>query len=164
MALRKALPDLKLVAEDLGQISEDVYQLKNELGLPGMRILQFHLQNRADGLCDFATEPNCVAYTGTHDNNTLQGWLEEEVSPEQRNQLCGLCGQEPDAWSLIEYLYSRRAETVIVPVQDMLGLPSSCRMNTPGTPSGNWMWEMEKEDLTEVLANRLALLVEKYRR
>ena len=164
LALRKALPDLKLVAEDLGQISEDVYQLKNELGLPGMRILQFHLQNRADGLCDFATEPNCVAYTGTHDNNTLRGWLEEEVSPELCNQLRSLCGKEPDAWSLIEYLYSRQAETVIVPVQDMLGLPSSCRMNTPGTPSGNWMWKMEKDCLTKELANRLALLVEKNRR
>ena len=103
LALQKELPGLQLVAEDLGQITEDVYQLKNELGLPGMRILQFHLQNRADGLCDFATEPNCVAYTGTHDNNTLQGWLEEEVSPELRNQLRGLCGKEPDTWALCLY-------------------------------------------------------------
>lgn len=164
LALRKELPDLQLVAEDLGQITEDVYRLKNELGLPGMRILQFHLQNRADGLCDFATEPNCVAYTGTHDNNTLQGWLEEEVSPELRNQLRGLCGKEPDTWSLIEYLYSRRAETVIVPAQDLLGLPSSCRMNTPGTPSGNWMWNMEKDCLTGELADKLAKLTSKYGR
>ena len=164
LALRKEMPGLQLVAEDLGQISEDVYQLKNELGLPGMRILQFHLQNRADGVCDFATEPNCVAYTGTHDNNTLRGWLEEEVSPELRNQLLSLCGQEPDTWSLIEYLYSRQAETVIVPAQDMLGLPSSCRMNTPGTPSGNWMWKMEKNNLTKELANRLALLAQKHKR
>ena len=164
LALQKELPGLQLVAEDLGQITEDVYQLKNELGLPGMRILQFHLQNRADGLCDFATESNCVAYTGTHDNNTLQGWLEEEVSPELRNQLRGLCGKEPDTWALMEYLYSRRAETVVVPAQDMLGLPSSCRMNTPGTPSGNWTWKMEKGCLSEVLANRLAALVKQYRR
>ena len=164
LALRKELPDLQMVAEDLGQISEDVYQLKNELGLPGMRILQFHLQHRPDGITDFATEPNCVAYTGTHDNNTLRGWLEEEVSPELRNQLRSLCGKEPDTWSLIEYLYSRRAETVIVPLQDVLGLPSSCRMNTPGTPSGNWIWKMEQEGMTKELAKRLALLVEKYRR
>ena len=164
LALRKAMPGLQLVAEDLGQISEEVYQLKKDLGLPGMRILQFHLQNRADGVCDFATEPNCVAYTGTHDNNTLQGWLDEEVSPELRNQLRCLCGKEPDVWSLIEYLYSRQAETVIIPVQDMLGLPSSCRMNTPGVPSGNWMWKMEKDNLTKELANRLASLVKKYKR
>jgi len=164
LALRKELPDLQMVAEDLGQISEDVYQLKNELGLPGMRILQFHLQNRADGVCDFATEPNCVAYTGTHDNNTLRGWLEEEVSPELRNQLSSFCGKEPDVWSLIEYLYSRRAETVIVPAQDILGLPASCRMNTPGTPSDNWMWKMKKDGLTEELANRLAGLEKKYKR
>ena len=164
LALRKELPGLQLVAEDLGQITEDVYRLKDELGLPGMRILQFHLQNRADGLCDFATEPNCVAYTGTHDNNTLQGWLEEEVSPELRNQLRGLCGKEPDTWALIEYLYSRRAETVVVPAQDMLGLPSSCRMNTPGISSGNWMWKMEKGCLTRELANKLAMLASKYAR
>ena len=163
-ALRKEMPGLQLVAEDLGQISEEVYRLKKELGLPGMRILQFHLQNRADGLCDFATEPNCVAYTGTHDNNTLKGWLDEEVSPELRNQLRGLANKEPDTWSLIDYLYSRCAETVIVPAQDMLGLPSSCRMNTPGTPSGNWMWKMEKGCLTEELADRLALLAQKYKR
>ena len=164
LALRKELPDLQLVAEDLGQITEDVYRLKNELGLPGMRILQFHLQNRADGLCDFATEPNCVAYTGTHDNNTLQGWLEEEVSPELRNQLRGLCGKEPDVWALIDYLYSRRAETVVVPAQDMLGLPSSSRMNTPGIPSGNWMWKMEKGCLTRELADKMAMLASKYAR
>ena len=163
-ALRKKMPDLQLVAEDLGQISKEVYQLKKDLGLPGMRILQFHLQNRADGLCDFATEPNCVAYTGTHDNNTLQGWLDEEVSPELRNQLRGLTNKEPDTWSLIDYLYSRCAETVIVPVQDILGLTSACRMNTPGIPSGNWMWKMEKGCLTKELANRLALLVKKYER
>jgi 4-alpha-glucanotransferase len=164
LALRKELPDLQLVAEDLGQISEDVYRLKNELGLPGMRILQFHLQNRTDGVCDFATEPNSVAYTGTHDNNTLQGWLEEEASSELRNQLRSLCGKEPDVWSLIEYLYSRRAEAVIVPAQDILGLPSSCRMNTPGTPSGNWVWKMEKDIMTNELTNRLASLVQKYKR
>ena len=164
LALREELPDLLLVAEDLGQISEEVYRLKNELGLPGMRILQFHFQNRADGICDFATEPNCVAYTGTHDNNTLRGWLEEEVSPELRNQLRCLTGSEPDSWSLIEYLYSRRAETVIVPAQDILDLPSSCRMNTPGIPSGNWMWKMEEGCLTEELANKLAKLVSKYAR
>jgi len=163
-ALRKAMPGLQLVAEDLGQISEEVYRLKKDLGLPGMRILQFHLQNRADGLCDFATEPNCVAYTGTHDNNTLQGWLDEEVSPELRYQLRCLCGREPDVWSLVEYLYSRQAETVIVPAQDMLGLSSACRMNTPGVPSGNWMWKMEKDRLTKELADRLALLVCKYKR
>jgi 4-alpha-glucanotransferase len=164
LALRKEMPGLQLVAEDLGQISEEVYRLKKELGLPGMRILQFHLQNRADGLCDFATEPNCVAYTGTHDNNTLKGWLDEEVSPELRNQLRSLINKEPDTWSLIEYLYSRRAETVIVPAQDMLGLSSACRMNTPGTPSGNWMWKMEKGCLTEELSNRLASLAKKYKR
>ena len=164
LALRKELPGLQLVAEDLGQISEDVYQLKNELGLPGMRILQFHLQHRADGICDFATEPNCVAYSGTHDNNTLRGWLEGEVSPALRDQLRSLTGREPDTWSLIEYLYSRRADTVIVPLQDVLGLPASCRMNTPGTPSGNWMWQMEKDCLTETLAAKLAGLVKKYKR
>ncbi len=157
-ALRKELPDLQLVAEDLGQISEDVYRLKDELGLPGMRILQFHLQNRPDGITDFATEPNCVAYTGTHDNNTLQGWLDEEVSPELRDRLKSLVGREPDPWSLIGYLYSRQARTVIVPLQDVLGLPAGCRMNTPGTPSGNWQWKTDKGCLGGGLAERLAKL------
>ena len=164
LALKKELPELQLVAEDLGQISEDVYRLKDELGLPGMRILQFHLQHRADGITDFATEPNCVAYTGTHDNNTLQGWLDDEVSPQLRSRLSGLVGKNPDTWSLIEYLYSRRADTVIVPLQDVLGLPADCRMNTPGVPSGNWEWKMENGDLTDALAERLRNLTRQYKR
>ena len=165
LALKKELPELQLVAEDLGQISEDVYRLKDELGLPGMRILQFHLQHRADGITDFATEPNCVAYTGTHDNNTLQGWLDEEVSPQLRSRLSGLVGKNPDTWSLIEYLYSRRANMVIVPLQDVLGLPADCRMNTPGVPSGNWEWKMEKGDhLTDALAEKLRNLTRQYKR
>ena len=164
LALKKELPELQLVAEDLGQISEDVYRLKDELGLPGMRILQFHLQHRADGITDFATEPNCVAYTGTHDNNTLQGWLDDEVSPQLRSRLSGLVGKNPDTWSLIEYLYSRRANMVIVPLQDLLGLPADCRMNTPGVPSGNWEWKMENGDLTDVLAEKLRNLTRQYKR
>ena len=129
-----------------------------------MRILQFHLQHRADGVTDFATEPNCVAYTGTHDNNTLRGWLEEEVSPELRDRLRSLAGREPDTWSLIEYLYSRRACTVITPLQDVLSLPAACRMNTPGTPSGNWLWKMEAGCPDSGLAQRLKELVDKYKR
>ena len=164
LELRQELPGLHLVAEDLGQISEDVYQLKDELGLPGMRILQFHLQRRADGVSDFSTEANCVAYSGTHDNNTLRGWLEEEVSPELREQLRSLTGREPDTWILIEYLYSRRADTVIVPLQDVLELPASCRMNTPGTPSGNWLWKLDENCLDSAMAAKLKSLAKKYRR
>jgi len=165
LALRREMPQLRLVAEDLGQISEDVYQLKKEMGLPGMRILQFHLQNRADGLCDFATEPNCIVYTGTHDNNTLRGWLEEDVSLVLLNQLRGMLGgKDPEVWTLIGYVYGRRAETVIVPAQDILGLPSGCRMNTPGTPAGNWEWRLDKNLLTGALAKKLADLADRYNR
>lgn len=162
--LRRALPELGLVAEDLGIITEDVARLKRQFHLPGMRILQFHLHNRADGLCDFATEPNCIAYTGTHDNNTLQGWLEEEISPELVRQLEDMLGGPATVRNLLAYVYGRQAAVVIIPLQDHLALSSGARMNVPGTASGNWGWKADLSLLTPDLAEKIASLVTKFNR
>ena len=143
-------PGLKLLAEDLGLITADVEKLRRTLGLPGMQVLQFHLREQADGWLSLNTPPDGVAYTGTHDNNTLRGWLEEEVSPCTRSRLCQMLRLPLTATTgaiaagLREYLYSRRAEMVILPVQDVLFLPAGCRMNTPGTLGvANWSWQLE---------------------
>jgi 4-alpha-glucanotransferase len=171
-AIRETVPELRLVAEDLGIITDDVYQLKDAFGFPGMRILEFHCRTRSDGETSFDTEPNCIAYTGTHDNNTLKGWFEEELDDAGRERMKRMVSSIREFGSdeedtlrrrFLGYLYSRRARTVIVPMQDILGLPSSCRMNLPGTASGNWHWQMKEGVLTPQLAAVLKELVETYR-
>lgn len=168
--LNKALPHVKLVAEDLGVITPDVYALKNEFALPGMRIMEFMLKDRAGGGVAFDTEPNCLAYTGTHDNNTLLGWYLQELTSEEQARVRHMLQLEDDCtvqdltYAALDYLYSRRASTVIVPMQDVLGLPATCRMNIPGTVTGNWQWSMTEQQLKSLSRERLAALARKYGR
>lgn len=169
-ALFANLRGLRLVAEDLGIITDDVCELKDRLGLPGMKILQFHMKEREDGVFSLDTEPNCLAYTGTHDNNTLAGWYGDELDSCQQRRLRTALGLADEATleavtkAVIAYLYSRRAETVIVPLQDLLCLPSECRMNRPGIGAGNWLWQMEEGQLQPELAEWLRGLCKKYKR
>jgi 4-alpha-glucanotransferase len=165
------LPALKLLAEDLGIITEDVEALRRQLGLPGMQVLQFHLREQGDGRLSLNTPPDCVAYTGTHDNNTLRGWLENDVTTFTRSRLCQMlelpvtATTEQLAAALLQYLYSRRAETVVIPVQDALFLPAACRMNTPGTISDkNWSWQLDVTRLTPELAAKLRQLSTEFKR
>jgi len=169
-AVEKALGPIPFVAEDLGIITDDVCALRQDLRLPGMKVLQFHMKERADGLLSLDTEPSSVIYTGTHDNNTLLGWYRDELTPWQQDQFCRALGIAADAGpqeiaaKAIEYLYSRRAKTAIVPVQDILALPAAARMNVPGIAEGNWHWQLQPGQLTDALAEKLAELVKKYGR
>lgn len=166
----QALGHVPLVAEDLGLITDDVYALKDSLQLPGMKVLHFHMKERNDGRYTLDTEPNCLAYTGTHDNNTSRGWYEEELTPMEQAQLRQTLHLSDNAKSqdvvkaLVAYVYSRQAETVIIPMQDALALPSSCRMNTPGTPTGNWQWQLEEDMLRFDTAKWLSQLCRMYHR
>lgn len=165
-AVRAAVPELALVAEDLGVITDDVAALRQRLGLPGMRILQFHTETRGDGQTALDTEPDCVAYTGTHDNNTLAGWLAEELNETERRRMASMAagGASPAAGcpgdtlprQLVSYLYTRRACLVVTPLQDLLGLPAAGRMNTPGTPAGNWRWRLPGRSISDALPPELA--------
>ncbi|WP_425059569.1 hypothetical protein SCACP_01600 [Sporomusa carbonis] len=166
--LEKYLGKLPLVAEDLGIITPGVNRLKHRFAYPGMKVLQFSF---GDGWTapDFPhnTGYNTIAYTGTHDNDTLLGWYQKLDSAEphvkrvilehlQRLKLgddmsdTGVCEQ------LIRLAYLSRANTVIVPLQDVLGLGSEARMNTPGTVGGNWNWRLKPGMLTPEIAGRLA--------
>ncbi len=168
--MHKKLPGLRLVAENLGVITEEICRMKTAAGLPGMRILQFGIKERQGGSVAFDTEPDCYAYTGTHDNNTSLGWYQKELTTwqqEQVREMLHLTGEftAPEfRQALLEYLYSRRAATVIVPMQDILALPGECRMNTPGTAHGNWSWKMTEAQLSQAPTQLLAALVEKYGR
>ncbi len=169
-AVYRALGPIPLVAEDLGLITDDVCTLKDALHLPGMNVLHFHMKSRADGRYTLDTEPNCLAYTGTHDNNTSLGWYEEELTSVQQARLRQTL-QLPDTAqpqdivkALVAYVYSRQAETVVIPMQDALVLPAACRMNTPGTPAGNWQWQLEEGMLRFDTAKWLSGLCRIYHR
>jgi 4-alpha-glucanotransferase len=159
-ALRRELGELPLIAEDLGLITREVEALRDELGFPGMRVFQFAFgdDDRNPHLPQNHVE-NSVAYTGTHDNDTSLGWLREGASREERarvRRLVGLAVADAEAhWEMIRAVFASRARTAIVPLQDVLGLGSEARMNTPGTSEGNWEWRLPGEALTSDLQRRL---------
>ena len=152
-AVEKELGRLDLIAEDLGVITPAVDRLRDELGLPGIRVLQFALDgsernpHRLENHAELS-----VVYTGTHDNDTALGWW-SSLTPAERAR-SGLDAREP-SWSMIERALSSRSRIAVVPLQDILGLGSEARMNVPGTIEGNWAWQFAAGSLTSELAARL---------
>jgi 4-alpha-glucanotransferase len=142
-ALRTKLGEIPLVAEDLGIITDDVRALRDLFGLPGMVVAQFAFDGRADNPHLPANHiPNSVAYTGTHDNDTTVGWwagLDSAARDGVRRGL-GLGGEPQVPDSLIDAVYGSGAQLAVLPMQDLLGLDSENRMNSPGTTVGNWRW------------------------
>lgn len=161
-ALESALGPLPLVAEDLGIITEEVERLRAELALPGMKVLQFGFSNHAShNHLPHHFEPETVVYTGTHDNDTTQGWWNSASITERKavEALLGAVGERP-VWALIRAALASVAVLAMVPAQDLLELDSFARMNTPAIPAGNWGWRAPKDGLTRELAARLGALTE----
>ncbi|MEE9343366.1 MAG: 4-alpha-glucanotransferase [Gammaproteobacteria bacterium] len=143
--LQQALGDLPLVAEDLGVITEEVNELRQGLGLPGMKILHFAFGGDADNpYLPHNHEKNCAVYTGTHDNNTTVGWWNEQ-SDEEQGRIRKYFGHPSDDphWILIRAAYASVANLMVMPMQDILGLGQEDRMNIPGVAEGNWRWRFE---------------------
>ncbi len=159
-ALAQTLGPLPLLAEDLGEITPDVHALRDELGLPGMRILQFGFADPGSPHAIHHLTPKTVVYSGTHDNNTLLGWF-QGLSPDAQQQACDYTGASAAEvpWAILRLAYTSVSELAILPVQDLLGLDGSARMNTPGVTTGNWGWRLLAGALTDDLADRLAHLV-----
>ena len=152
-AVRAELGDLPLIAEDLGVITEAVERLRDELGLPGMHVVQWAFSGAASSPHRLENHrENGAVYTGTHDNDTAAGWWSSLSAAERA--ATGLDPAEP-AWSLIELAYSSVAALAIVPMQDVLGLGSDARMNTPGVGTGNWTGRLEPGAAGDELAARL---------
>lgn len=151
----------RLVAEDLGVITPAVEALRDRFALPGMRVLQFAFDGAEDNPHLPANCPeNAIMYTGTHDNDTSLGWFRSLGPAEQRRVGSAVGGGRADwPWPLIEAVLGSRARTAIVPLQDLLGLGSRHRMNTPGTVTGNWRWQVDSDQLTAGLAARIRGLV-----
>ena len=161
-ALRRDLGELPLVAEDLGLITPEVLALRDACGFPGMRVFQFGFDD--DYLGQYhrphSYPANCVAYTGTHDNDTGFGWYRanEETAVGHRVRVYLASDGNDIAWKMMDAVARSAAETVIFPMQDLLGLDSTARMNVPGVGTGNWTWRLSEGNLTPSLAARLAEL------
>ncbi len=159
-ALKDKLGTLPLVAEDLGVITPDVEALRVDFGLAGMRVMQFGFDGSGDNLhLPHMYERVSVVYTGTHDNDTTVGWY-HSLDPETRQRVDFFLragpGQMPQA--MIHTLLGSVAQLAVVPMQDLLGLGSQARLNTPGTVAGNWSWRLPDDSLTPQLAQRFAQL------
>jgi len=156
-AVQKALGGLPIIAEDLGKITPDVVELRQRYDFPGMKILQFAFStDPCDPFLPHNYPVNCVAYTGTHDNDTTLGWYQS--APEKERDLCRryLARSGNDiAWDMIRGIWSSVAVLALAPMQDILSLGSEARMNFPGKPSGNWTWRMLPNVLSEGLRNRI---------
>lgn len=158
-ALAKALPQLELVAEDLGTITPEVAALRDKFGLPGMRVLQFAFgsDSQAESFLPHNYPRRTVAYTGTHDNDTTAGWYAESSTEKERHNARVYLSSDGRAihWDMIQALLKSTADTAVFPVQDLLGLPASARMNKPGTAEGNWAWRLLPGELKPELAAKV---------
>jgi 4-alpha-glucanotransferase len=166
----KKFPYLPIIAEDLGIITPDVREVMQHFDLPGMKLLLFAFGE------DLPTNPyiphnipkNCVAYTGTHDNNTARGWFEKEATSEDKKRLFRYLGRKVAAeelhWELIRLVMMSAADMAILPMQDLLGLGEEARMNRPATREGNWLWRLEADQLTPSLSTKLREMTQIYGR
>jgi 4-alpha-glucanotransferase len=166
-AIVDEMGDLPLVAEDLGIITPDVTELRHQFRLPGMSVLQFAFDEHADNPHKPENvQPDTVYYTGTHDNDTTLGWwrtLPEHARHEVMRQL-GVEDPEAVPDAMMATVLGSRAALVILPMQDVLGLGSEARMNTPGTDNGNWRWRFEWGAIPADLASRLLEHIQKTHR
>lgn len=165
-ALEAALGELPIVAEDLGVLTPEVEALRDDFRFPGMKILQFAFGGATDSaFLPHAYGPNCVAYTGTHDNDTTRGWW-DTCSDTEREFLRRYLGHDvgDPAWDLIRLGAASVADTFVTTAQDLLSLPGEARMNFPGRAAGNWCWRAASGALDPALAARLRDLTELYGR
>ena len=170
-------PRLPIIAEDLGLITPDVIELREGFNLPGMKILQFAFSGPDNPFLPHHYPQNCVAYTGTHDNDTARGWY-ASAPEDERDFACRYLGMqlcegsehshgypaEEFSWSLIRAVWASVAVFALAPMQDLLNLGTEARMNYPSRLGGNWEWRMEEGALSEELKVRVRELNSLYSR
>lgn len=167
-AIQAELGEVEIIAEDLGYLTQEVIELRNETGYPGMKVLQFAFDTREES--DYLPhnyDKNCIAYTGTHDNDTTLGWInttgrKKDVS--HAKKYLKLNKKEGYHWGFIRGAWSSTAQIAIAPLQDFLGLGNEARMNYPSTIGNNWKWRASKDALTKKLHKRIYELTKLYGR
>jgi 4-alpha-glucanotransferase len=171
--IMRQIGPVEFIAEDLGSLTPGVIALRDKFGFPGMRVLQFEFGTESEAFGGSLTIPSrCVLYTGTHDNDTIIGWLNEKGgSGSQRSDKrirkereIALRASASDGrevhWDMIRFAFESKADLVIIPLQDVLGLGSQARMNRPGIERRNWAWRYRKGQLRKKHAKRLVRLAE----
>jgi len=166
--LKRELPDLELIAEDLGYLTPEVVELRSESGYPGMKVLQFAFDSREPSdYLPHTYDKHTVCYTGTHDNMTMRQWFDtaDAGNLDYAREYMTLSDQEGYVWGAIRTAFASVSDTCIVQMQDLLDLGGEARMNLPGSLSdANWTWRAEKQHFTPELAARLKKLTALYAR
>ena len=167
--LKSKLGDVRIIAEDLGYQTPSVVNMVKDSGYPGMKVLEFAFDSREDS--DYLPhnyEKNCVVYTGTHDNQTLQAWY-QELQKEDRafaKEYLDLYDKDEDTvhWAFIRAALSSVADLAIIPIQDYLGLGAEARINTPSTIGNNWTWRLQNHEISPQLIEKIKTMVKMYGR
>ncbi|MBS6956555.1 MAG: 4-alpha-glucanotransferase [Enterocloster asparagiformis] len=170
--VREALGEKEIIAEDLGYVTDSVRRLVAETGYPGMKVLEFAFDSRDSGCAsDYLPHnypENCVAYTGTHDNETIAGWFCSIRPEEQKLARDYLCDHYTPAGKLhlpfISLVMRSQARICIIPIQDYMGLGNECRINTPSTVGGNWKWRLKPGEISRELLEEIAAVTLRYGR
>ena len=167
--MKQELGDKKVIAEDLGFLTDGVHKLLKDTGYPGMKILEFAFGAWDDSIyLPHKYSENCVVYTGTHDNDTVEGWY-ETLSQDDKNFLEHYLSHSTIERTgkvnldLISLALESKGDMVIIPLQDYLGLGSEARINTPSTVGDNWEWRVKTEQLTDELKDTIYTLTKRYR-
>jgi len=168
--LKKKFCRLPIIAEDLGFMTPDAKAVMHHFGIPGMKVLLFAFgkDDPKHPYLPHNYEKNYVAYTGTHDNNTVRGWFEREAKPREKKRVSRYLDREVKKqeihWEFVKLAAMSKANTVIIPMQDILGLGEEARMNLPATRKGNWRWRLLPVQMTSLLAEKLLGITEVSRR
>lgn len=166
-AIKEALGPIDMIAEDLGYLTEEVIDFREEAGYPGMKVLQFAFDTREES--DYLPhnyDKNCVVYTGTHDNDTAMGWLQHGRKKDVQHAIkyLRLNDDEGYHWGFIRGAWSSVGNLAVAQMQDFLGLGSEARMNIPSTIGSNWKWRAKKGEITEALADKIREITKLYGR
>lgn len=170
LKVKEKFPSMPFIAEDLGYITPDVKEYIHQLDIPRTLVLQFAFGEGFEGnpYAPANHVENACVYTGTHDNNTSRGWFESEAGPEARKQLSSIAGRpvtsDNVSMEMIRVAMASRARFAVFPMQDVLGLGSEARLNTPGRRSGNWLWRVEEEQMSNASIGELAEMSVRYGR
>ena len=170
--MREVLGEKEVIAEDLGYVTDSVRRLVRDSGFPGMKVLEFAFDSRDSGCAnDYLPHnytENCVAYTGTHDNETIRGWFESITEEERRLARAYICDRyTPRQYlhtSFISLIMASHASLCVIPMQDYMGYDNTCRMNQPSTVGINWKWRLKEGDLTEELKREIRGIARRYGR
>ena len=164
--LKNLFSGMQFIAEDLGAFSPELFRFLEDSGFPGMRVLEFAFSpNEESSYLPHNHIRNCVCYAGTHDNDTALGWyLSTTDKCRERARKYMSCNGDRISWDFIRTAVSSTARYALFPMQDVLGYGGDCRMNTPGTSTGNWAWRYTKQALSPQLADELLNLCKTYGR